>query len=317
MNKNYSGIVDDPRLEEEKVLDYKTSDLAMGDIPVYWVDINNKHLKTYIIQNQDGSSSCVAQATAKLLAIHEVKEGKEYLQLCPKYIYTRRANYPSGGMWLPNALEIACKEGTCPEYDMPCDSKGESFMNDKSELAICKEHAPKYKGKAYFEIVGGIDEVAKVLEQGYGVLLGARFDYDEWTDVPVLHTDSKLACGHGFAAVDYCLYEGKKALVIEDSWGPGYGKGGRRIITEDFFNARVFYKGYVTSLEDVKYIFSKTLKLGSKGLDVKMLQIKLSINADGKFGPQTRTAVMAFQLTHGLKSDGVVGPMTNKKLNEL
>jgi peptidoglycan hydrolase-like protein with peptidoglycan-binding domain len=301
----------------EKAKDYKTSDLAGGDIPLKWIEYNEKHLKTYLIQNQDGSSSCVAQATAKLLAIHEVKEGKAYERLCPKFIYTRRANWPDGGMYLPNALEIACKEGSCPEYDMPCDDKGESFMNDKAELKICVEHAPKYKGKAYFQIIGGIDEVAKILEQGYGVLLGARFDYNEWLDVPILIPGSKLACGHGIAAVDYVLYEGKKALVIEDSWGPGYGKGGRRIITEDFFDARVFYSGYVTSLEDVKYVFTKTLRMGSKGLDVKMLQLKLSIKADGIFGSQTKTAVMAFQLVHSLSADGIVGKLTNKKLNEL
>ena len=315
-NQNYNGIIPDPRSEEEKAKDYKTSDLAQGEIILNWVDINDKHLKSFIIQNQDGSSSCVAQATSKILAMHEVKEGKTYTQLCPKFIYTRRANYPDGGMFLPNALDIACRYGSCPEIMMPCDNKGESFMNDKNEFADCAPEALKYKGKAYFKIVGGIDKVAEILEQGYGVLIGARFDYDEWTDVPFLKPNSTLKCGHGIAVVDYCLYEGKKALVIEDSWGPGYGKGGRRIITEDFFNARVFYKGYITSLEDVKFIFTKTLRYGMpKCLDVRMLQTKLGITADGIFGKMTRLAVMKFQIKNLLVPDGIVGPKTNTVLN--
>jgi peptidoglycan hydrolase-like protein with peptidoglycan-binding domain len=317
MNPNYNGIIEDPRSEEQKTKDYKTSDLAQGEIVLNWQEYNEKHLKAYIIQNQDGSSSCVAQATAKLLAIHEVKEGKEYTQLCPKFIYTRRENYPDGGMYLPNALSIACKNGSCPECDMPCDDKGESFMNNKIEDLKCVIDAEKYKGKAYFQIVGGIDEVAKIIEQGYGVLIGCRFDYDEWTDVPVLHADSKLSCGHGIAVVDYVLYDCKKALIIEDSWGPHYGKGGRRIMTEEFFNARVFYAGYVTSLEDVKFIFTKTLKYGiPKCLDVKMLQTKLKIKADGIFGLLTKKAVIQFQESHDLKGDGIVGPLTNKELNK-
>lgn len=315
MDKNYNGIVEDPRSEEQKALDYKHEDLAMGEIPLNWIEYNEKHLKSYLIQNQDGSLSCVAQGTSKILAIHEVKEGRNYTQLCPKFIYDLRSNYPGGGMWLPNALDIACKYGTCKESLLPCDMKGETFMNDKSMIvAKHNDDAKNYKGKFYFEITGGIDKIAEVMEQGYGVLLGFRFDYDEWTDVPTIHSDSKQALGHAVAAVDYCLYNGEKALIIEDSWGVGYGKGGRRIITDTFLKARCFYAGYVTSLPN--YIFTKTLKFGSRGLDVKMLQQKLGITSDGIFGLLTKKAVIKFQLSHGLVGDGIVGPLTNNELNK-
>jgi len=317
IDKNYNGIVEDPRSLFAKGQDYKTSDLAMGDIKLDWKEYNEEDFKPLIIQNQDGSSSCVAQAVSKILAMHEIKEGKDYTRLCPKFIYTRRENYPDGGMWLPNALDIAVKHGSCPEAFMPCDNKGESFMNDKAELKACVEQASKFKGKAYFQIVGGIDEIAKVIEQGYGVLLGARFDYDEWTDVPTLHADSKREVGHGIAGTRYCLYKGEKAIMIEDSWGPTYGKGGVRILTESFIKNRVFYAGYITSLEDVKFIFTKTLKMGSKGLDVKMLQTKLNLTVDGIFGLKTKTAVKHFQGLHNLVPDGIVGKKTNAELNKL
>lgn len=311
----YNGIIEDPRTDEQKALDYKYEDLTLAGItPPNWVDINSKHLKTFEIQNQDGSSSCVAQATAKILAMHEVIEGRNYTRLCPKFIYTRRFNYPDGGMNLPNALDIACKYGSCQETIMPCDDKGESFMNDKTELPVAELNAKNYRGKLYFSIKVDIDKIAEVLEQGYGVLLGFRFDYDEWTDVPFVNPNSQKKCGHGVAAVDYVLYEGKKALVIEDSWGPHYGKGGRRIITEEFLMARCFYAGYVTSLPN--YIFTKTLRKGDKGLEVKMLQQKLNCPVDGIFGPITLQAVKKFQEAHLLVPDGIVGPLTNKELNK-
>lgn len=44
--------------------------------------------------------------------------------------------------------------------------------------------------------------------------------------------------------------------------------------------------------------------------DVRMLQQKLGIGADGRFGPGTEAAVKAFQLRRGLKIDGIVGPAT-------
>jgi hypothetical protein len=54
----------------------------------------------------------------------------------------------------------------------------------------------------------------------------------------------------------------------------------------------------------------KTVKNGSKGADVKHLQSKLGISADGDFGPKTHAAVVAFQTSKGLVADGIVGPKT-------
>ena len=49
------------------------------------------------------------------------------------------------------------------------------------------------------------------------------------------------------------------------------------------------------------------LKVGSKGDDVKKLQEKLGLNADGTFGPNTEKAVKEWQTANGLKADGIVG----------
>lgn len=58
------------------------------------------------------------------------------------------------------------------------------------------------------------------------------------------------------------------------------------------------------------------LKQGSSGPAVKDLQLKLKKlgfdpkGVDGKFGPGTLAAVIAFQESKGLKSDGIAGPAT-------
>ena len=56
------------------------------------------------------------------------------------------------------------------------------------------------------------------------------------------------------------------------------------------------------------------LKVGSKGEDVKSLQIKLGIDPIGTFGPKTEAAVKEFQSKNGLTADGVVGDTTWKKI---
>ena len=58
------------------------------------------------------------------------------------------------------------------------------------------------------------------------------------------------------------------------------------------------------------------LEVGSKGSDVTKVQKKLiqwgylSGSADGRYGEQTRRAVIAFQRKNGLAADGRVGPAT-------
>ena len=56
------------------------------------------------------------------------------------------------------------------------------------------------------------------------------------------------------------------------------------------------------------------LKVGSKGDDVKKLQAKLGLAADGTFGPGTEKAVKKWQIDHDLNPDGVVGDGTWSKM---
>jgi len=56
------------------------------------------------------------------------------------------------------------------------------------------------------------------------------------------------------------------------------------------------------------------LKIGSKGEDVKKLQEKLGLGADGVFGPGTEKAVKKWQIDHDLAADGLVGEGTWGKM---
>ena len=57
------------------------------------------------------------------------------------------------------------------------------------------------------------------------------------------------------------------------------------------------------------------LKLGSRCNEVKVLQEKLNLKADGIFGPLTEEAIKDFQRSNGLEVDGIVGANTLSKLN--
>ena len=68
---------------------------------------------------------------------------------------------------------------------------------------------------------------------------------------------------------------------------------------------------------------TNTLKSGAKGEQVKVLQTELNkvmncgLTVDGSFGPASKTCVLSFQKANSLMQDGIVGPLTCKKLNEV
>jgi len=59
---------------------------------------------------------------------------------------------------------------------------------------------------------------------------------------------------------------------------------------------------------------TRNLKKGTSGNDVKWLQDKLGLTADGVFGAKTDAAVRTFQKQKGLTVDGVVGKNTRAAL---
>lgn len=67
----------------------------------------------------------------------------------------------------------------------------------------------------------------------------------------------------------------------------------------------------------------RILQLGSRGDDVNQVQNQLQVlgyyqgDVDGVFGPQTQAAVVAFQSDQGLDPDGIVGPLTYDRLQQV
>lgn len=69
-----------------------------------------------------------------------------------------------------------------------------------------------------------------------------------------------------------------------------------------------------------KPVITRYLKMGTKGVDVKLLQTKLNElgydcgKVDGDFGKKTDKATRTFQAAKKITADGIVGPTTCKKL---
>jgi len=342
--KKGTGLLDDIRSETEKEFDYRHEEFATAEA-VNWIEKIPVNFRKFPIFDQNGSGSCVGMATAKVLGIENYLEEKEFIALSPRDIYTRRQNKDSMGMWFSDALDIARHYGATIEPLMPSQKLNEADMNKSADRTISKEQvALIYKAKNYVQLPFDIDSIASIIAQGKGVLLGFRFNYDEWTDIPTIKSDNPQL-HHAVAGVDFTLWQGEKAIIIDDSWGKFGMFAGQRIITKSFLDKRITFAGYLVELknnwrdegmEKIKpqWTFIQDLKFGMmNNNDVKMLQKALqyfeffpanveitgnylSITAKAVYEWQKKYEVAGIQELNNLQGK-VFGPKSISKMNEL
>lgn len=367
----YQGALIDERPAEEKAKDYTFEEIVASAAPVDWKEKSWEEMRQFPIFDQDGSGSCVAQTGKKMLGVYvQVKTGV-WVELSASHIYQRRFNKPSGGMNGDDVFKIMQKGTTLAAF--AADQK----MNDAKMDAIQVNDFEAKIGEAfkignYLTVVDkNIDTIASIIQQTQkAVMLWFYFTYPEWTSIPVVKESNldlyaAATCRHSVAGCDFTLIGkknapknkelwGKKAILIDDSWGPGAGNGaGRRLITEDFFNARNWFRAHFMNFkfEDQsaptptptptptpvpgkpKHTFLRDLEFSATYVvdpEVKALQDCLkwegcfpsNTDSTGYFGAITKTAVGKFQVKYGIASAadagfGRCGPKTRAKLNAL
>lgn len=331
-----NGAMLDLRPDSEKELDYKFEEIVSSAATVNWVEKPKSDWRKFQIYNQDGSGSCVAQTGRKLLSIMYWLVSGKWVDLSASHIYKRRANKPQGGMGGNDVFQIMQK-GTTENQYAPSDNMNDTQMDSVEVTPEEELIGKKYAIGNYLTVpVKDIDTIASIIQTtGKGVMVWFYWKYDEWLDVPeVKHTNLNLyaadTCRHSVCAVDFTLYNGEKALIIDDSWDKvATALDGQRVITESFFKERNFFAAYPMNFRyDQKHVFTKTLKFNPKFFvdeEVKALQDILkkqglfpsNVDTTGYFGAITLKAVKQFQTKYNLKPDGIVGPKTNEVLNTL
>jgi hypothetical protein len=253
MNDNelfLSGALIDTRPDEEKEKDYHFGEIVAAINPVNWVEKPQSAWRKFPIFNQNGSGSCVAQTLAKLLGVLYWLKNQLYVHFSATHIYQRRANKPSGGMAGVDAFKIAQKGVTLEEL-VPSQNLNDQQMDGTDIPQYKQDVGSVFKIGNYISLpIKDIDTIASVIQTtDKGVMVWFYFRGDEWTDLPTIkYPNLDLYAGdtsrHSVTAVDFTLYQGKKALIIEDSWGKSFGLDGQRVITEDFFKVRNWFAAY-------------------------------------------------------------------------
>lgn len=331
MQNEYQGVLPDNRVDSQKQKDFKLNEMELSSAPKPdWKEKGVDEWKNYPSRNQITSSSCVAQAYAKAL----FTLGYDIVSAHPTY--RLRKNFNEKGMWLYDGADILLKTGTVPETVAKSQNLGEYEMNRDLEKET-RDYLSKspYKIGGYAYVNKNIEDIASAIEEHKHCVLTFGASNSEWTDIP--QVSGNVAWYHAVCAVDYVIYNGKKYIVIEDSWGDTVGRfGDRRLISEEFIKERctgaIVVLSYVAP-DKKPFVFTKILRLGSTGNEVEMLQKALktlgyfpNIQTTQYFGKVTELAVKKFQEAYkdeilkpsGLsKPTGIFGQSTMKKLNQL
>jgi hypothetical protein len=296
-----TGVAPDPRTILEKSQDYQHTELASA-FPVTWWEKPQTEWKKYSIRDQDGSSSCVAQSGAKAY------EALMNTIASAHPTYRSRANFPAQGMWLANLGDIMRKQGTTDEALDVSQKLDESQMN-RSITVDTPLKLPNYVKINPKDI----EAIAQTIEQHKQVPIIFYGSISEWTNVPVFNSSAPQNLNHCVTAIDYFLYQGKKALLIDDSWGKAtsIGNGGQRVITEDYLIARAGDAMYFLKDDSIPPIpvhtFTKKLYYGLKhDKEVEALQGILSYEGLFPADPTYHTGNMLQMTCHALKKWQVI-----------
>jgi len=213
------------------------------------------------VENQNGSSSCVGQATHKYGEVLELVENKKLPDFSAKWVYAQ-IHLPNGGAYCRDACKVATGQGFALEKDLPSYttvemSDGKIVYNAPTEEFITKseditqeirQKALPYKGLKYYSVRADIDLVAQAIKNHWGLLMAARGSNLGWREPKGIVRPPKSGenqWGHAIFGLGAKMLNGKKAIRFINSWSENWGDKGYCWFTEDYFNSGNMYSSWV------------------------------------------------------------------------
>lgn len=290
-----SGVNPDLRIQEKKDQDWRPEE-AFAPQPIVWKEKSVKEIEKEIKAtsiSQGKTSRCVSEYAGIFFEVAELKETGEKKVFSRRDVYVRRENFPGLGMNMPDLFKIM-RDGACLESQLASTAETDPEIDQPYKVTEeMKQARAKYAALSSFTWKKfTIDDVAQMIDQGVPVCLFWFFtrQKNEWWKKepevlhPTLGTYDIWTDRHQAAGMVFHKKNGKKIITVMDSAGQrtGYGKQKNlRDIDEDFFNERCYAAGFAIDktnldykpwLDDLPYKFTRNLRNGDDGEDVRALQ---------------------------------------------
>lgn len=318
--------------------DLKFGEIAMGSAPFDWslgFDIEDKVGKIKV-KDQNGSGSCGGQAWSYYGAVLEALATGSMEERSAKFIYSQTFVKPAGSAGRTNC-DLVIKQGWGLESLTPSYNNGqapdEAFMQRPQDITDeARKEALKARGLVYSNVEPDIDLMAQACRDNGGLIIGIYGKNNgSWLTPFPTPENTGPYWAHWLYVGKAKIINGKKYIAVLNSWGD-VGDDGWQWLSEDWFKhipnyGVLIWYGWTLKFKPVDdqfhHTFTQTLRYSDINEEVKKLQYVLYLEGvftgqiDGRFGPITRSSVKAFQKRYSLFPDGIVGPKTRAKLNEL
>lgn len=298
--------------------DYKFKDIALGLSPFDWsigYDIEQILNHKIKVKDQNGSGSCGGQAWSYYGEVLDPNNEEK----SAKFIYAQTFVPPAGSDGRTNS-NLVIKKGWGNEIDTTSYQNGlpptEFFMEQVGDITPqAFSNALTDKALSYANVSNNIDEIALAIRENKGCIIGIYGKNNgTWqSKFPLPPTSLPQAWAHWLYCGKALMINGKKYIGFINSWGESVGDKGWQYISEDYM--KYIWSCWTMVYNFPLFKFTKTLKFGMTNNDVKQLQKRLGVIQTGFFGILTRRAVINYQISHGLKGDGICGILTRQKLN--
>lgn len=152
---------------------------VVGDIPLPSKYDVLEGITKIKIEDQNGSSSCVAQAGSKYAEVLNFKETSEWMDLSAKFAYSR-IHFDIGGARLRDFCKLLTDTGICPEYLDPSYPSDENRMRIVDNDPMVLDSAKVYKCKSYVGVPTNLDLFKRAIYAGNGLFTGSNVSQGGW-----------------------------------------------------------------------------------------------------------------------------------------
>lgn len=296
--------------------------------PIVWKPLDVTKFPTWIQYDQGMKNACVAYTKALMDSIKFYLRNslKREVKFSGDWIYKHRLP-KMAGMIGTKAIDITRDIGNIHDAIMP-DCSSDADIDNLVLDPWFYDEAKIYRtsDKPIIVPVKDIDTLASIMNvTNKPIMVWFAFHPSEWVTVPFISSYfPNFTHSVTFPAkknVDenvFGIYEGEKAIVIQDSWGLKYGLNGKRIIKESYFKNRNVFVQY-----DMNFKFDVS---GAKPTyDGSIISLQKCLRSAGffptnvdfveSFGPLTRGSLLNWKVANGLKSDSILDDVTKALLH--
>lgn len=205
------------------------------------------------VRDQGSRPTCLAFAASDVHA--GLRESWEPLS-CEFAFYhaQRRAGRPPNvGATLPAMLDALRQDGQPYEKGWPylaAPSADVASWQPPPDVGEIYRRAGEQGKKTVDAIIAELDRETPVLVLMY---LSMSFDLagPEGLVEPLAGEQPDVTRRHAVVAIGYGTYKGRRAVLVRNSWGEGWGQSGHAWLTEEFLGPRVFRLAILTEEIDV------------------------------------------------------------------